>query len=159
MSGRALGHRRSIRLRHHDYTTATGYFLTLVTRNRARIFASGTTDGIQLSALGHAVERCWLAIPDHFPSARTDAYAIMPEHFHGIVFLPTDSPRPVPLSSVVRGFKIGVTLWARAHLKPGRIWHRNYYERIVRDERALAAIRRYIIANPAKWSLTHRHPR
>ncbi len=32
-------------------------------------------------------------------------------------------------------------------------WQRNYYEHIVRDERALNAIRRYIRNNPAKWAL------
>jgi len=33
------------------------------------------------------------------------------------------------------------------------IWQRNYYEHIVRNDRALSAIRRYIIANPLRWAL------
>ena len=33
----------------------------------------------------------------------------------------------------------------------GRLWQRNYYERIIRDKRALANIRRYIRANPSNW--------
>jgi REP element-mobilizing transposase RayT len=33
----------------------------------------------------------------------------------------------------------------------GRLWQRNYYERIIRDDRALATIRRYIRANPRNW--------
>jgi len=32
-----------------------------------------------------------------------------------------------------------------------RLWQRNYYERIVRDQRALDNIRRYIRANPRNW--------
>ena len=32
-----------------------------------------------------------------------------------------------------------------------RLWQRNYYERIIRDDRALANIRRYIRANPSNW--------
>jgi len=35
---------------------------------------------------------------------------------------------------------------------PGRLWQRNYYERIVRNEAELAAIREYIAANPANWA-------
>ena len=35
---------------------------------------------------------------------------------------------------------------------PGRLWQRNYYEHIVRDERALNAIRQYIADNPARWA-------
>ena len=33
-----------------------------------------------------------------------------------------------------------------------RVWQRNYYERIIRDERQLEAIRRYILENPARWA-------
>ena len=34
---------------------------------------------------------------------------------------------------------------------PGRLWQRNYWDRIIRDERALENIRAYIEDNPAKW--------
>ncbi len=33
----------------------------------------------------------------------------------------------------------------------GRLWQRNYYEHIIRDEDDLNRIRRYIEENPAKW--------
>jgi putative transposase len=33
----------------------------------------------------------------------------------------------------------------------GRLWQRNYYEHIIRNERALNAIRQYIIENPRRW--------
>jgi REP element-mobilizing transposase RayT len=32
-----------------------------------------------------------------------------------------------------------------------RLWQRDYYEHIVRNEADLARIRNYIIANPARW--------
>ena len=32
-----------------------------------------------------------------------------------------------------------------------RLWQRDYYERIVREEAALERIRAYIAANPARW--------
>ena len=34
----------------------------------------------------------------------------------------------------------------------GRVWQRNYYEHIVRNERSLQRIRDYIDANPAMWA-------
>ncbi len=34
---------------------------------------------------------------------------------------------------------------------PGRFWQRNYYEHIIRDEKSLNKIRRYIQANPLMW--------
>jgi REP element-mobilizing transposase RayT len=35
---------------------------------------------------------------------------------------------------------------------PGRVWQRNYYERVIRDEKEMMAIREYIMNNPANWS-------
>ena len=34
---------------------------------------------------------------------------------------------------------------------PGKLWQRNYWEHIVRDENELTRIRQYIRNNPAKW--------
>jgi REP element-mobilizing transposase RayT len=33
----------------------------------------------------------------------------------------------------------------------GRVWQRNYYEHVVRNDRTLNAIRRYIADNPVRW--------
>ena len=38
------------------------------------------------------------------------------------------------------------------------VWQRNYYERVIRDDRELAAIREYLAANPARWSDDENHP-
>lgn len=35
---------------------------------------------------------------------------------------------------------------------PGRLWQRDYYEHIIRNDRDLADIREYIINNPARWN-------
>lgn len=34
----------------------------------------------------------------------------------------------------------------------GKLWQRNYYERIIRNERAYQNISNYIINNPSKWN-------
>lgn len=41
---------------------------------------------------------------------------------------------------------------------PGRLWQRNYYEHIIRNERALNYIRRYIIENPLRWAQDRENP-
>ncbi len=41
---------------------------------------------------------------------------------------------------------------------PGRLWQRNYYEHIIRDERALNRIRRYIDENPLRWTFDDENP-
>ena len=42
---------------------------------------------------------------------------------------------------------------------PGALlWQRNYYDRIVRNEKALDNIRRYILANPVQWPSDDENP-
>ena len=33
----------------------------------------------------------------------------------------------------------------------GKLWQRNYYEQIIRDETSLRRVREYIINNPRQW--------
>jgi REP element-mobilizing transposase RayT len=56
------------------------------------------------------------------------------------------------IGSVVRGFKIGVTLWMRGNDFDGPVWQRGYYEHIIRKEESLNRIRQYILDNPARWA-------
>ena len=39
----------------------------------------------------------------------------------------------------------------------GRLWQRNYYEHIIRNDHDLSEIREYIFANPSKWSGDHEY--
>ena len=41
---------------------------------------------------------------------------------------------------------------------PGRLWQRNYYEHIIRNEESLSQVRQYICDNPRKWALDHENP-
>jgi len=40
----------------------------------------------------------------------------------------------------------------------GRLWQRNFYERIIRDDKELTQLQEYIINNPLKWELDHENP-
>jgi putative transposase len=40
----------------------------------------------------------------------------------------------------------------------GRLWQRNYYEHIIRNEDSLNRIRQYIIDNPARWAFDRENP-
>jgi hypothetical protein len=41
---------------------------------------------------------------------------------------------------------------------PGRLWQRGYYERIIRCEKELNAVRKYILENPMKWAMDKDNP-
>jgi putative transposase len=57
------------------------------------------------------------------------------------------------IGSIVRGYKIGVTNWFRYNGNSEKIWQRNYWEHIIRDEQSCHRIAEYIINNPAKWDV------
>lgn len=67
--------------------------------------------------------------------------------------------KPKSLSSLIVGFK-SVTAKRINVIRdsPGNpIWQRNYYEHIIRNDRSLATIRRYIQNNPKAWEQDQLH--
>jgi putative transposase len=40
----------------------------------------------------------------------------------------------------------------------GRLWQRNYYEHIIRNEESLNRIREYVLTNPMRWALDRENP-
>ena len=64
----------------------------------------------------------------------------------------------VPLSKIVQSFKRHTTIeyikMVKQNILPSfdkRIWQRNYWEHIVRNENEYNGISQYIVDNPAKW--------
>ncbi|MCX8025667.1 MAG: hypothetical protein N3A60_10730, partial [Thermanaerothrix sp.] len=71
-----------------------------------------------------------------------------------------NGPAPGSIGAIIGQFKSIVT--KRINVLRGTpgapVWQRNYYEHIIRDERALATIRHYIAENPIRWALDHYNP-
>lgn len=168
-------HRRSIRLRGHDYAGGGIYFVTLCTHQRHRLFGKIIDGEMQLNDYGQIVSKEWVRSQEIRPEINVDAWVVMPDHFHAIVIIqPPEIPHPIPqrtgiayrkprsLSSLIAGFKSATTKQINLlRNAPGTpVWQRNYHERIVRDERAFQCIRRYIENNPMAWwqKRSHSHP-
>ena len=64
------------------------------------------------------------------------------------------------LSVIVGTFKAAVTRQAHKDglIPGGPIWHRNFWDHIIRDAHALDRIRTYIRTNPARWVQDQLHP-
>ncbi len=64
-------------------------------------------------------------------------------------------PAPGSLGAIMAGFKSAATKRInQIRGTPGvPVWQRNYYEHIIRTQRALRAIQRYIIYNPLRWQM------
>ena len=59
-------------------------------------------------------------------------------------------PQSKNLASIVRGYKIGVTKFAKT-IHPGFAWQPRYYDHIIRNSVSLEKIQNYIYKNPINW--------
>lgn len=158
-------HRRSIRLRGYDYAHPGAYFVTVCTLRFEPIFGEVVDGQVRLSELGRIASACWGDLPNHYRGVSLDEFVVMPDHVHGIIWIsheragfkpaPTGDERPSShgLPEIVRGFK---TFSSRrineARRTTGsKVWQRNYYEHVIRDEDELNRTREYVMANPARW--------
>ena len=73
---------------------------------------------------------------------------------------PTSGPPPRSLGAIVGNYKsVTARRVNRVRKTPGvPVWQRNYYERAIRNERELNAIRQYITDNPLNWEMDPEHP-
>ena len=158
-----LPQRRSLRAPAYDYTAPGAYFITIVTQHRACPFGWILDDRFHPTPTGDLVNRVWHELPDRFPSLEIDHFVVMPNHVHGLLWLLDASTSPseqhVSLGAVVGAFKSLATREVNALLRrAGSLWQRNYYERVVRSEAELDAIRKYIDENPLRWALDAENP-
>jgi putative transposase len=240
----SIHHRRSIRLKGHDYTQPAAYFVTLCTHEWAHSFGQVVDGAMQLNECGEIVRAEWFqtAVVRPYVVLNPDEFVVMPNHIHGIIWIvgndngddgvdnggdarndgsggdtprndgdgsggagrrddgagsrggtvgaqrrcaPTFAPKnatfppgatptstgratrgatptnvvPGSLGAIVRSFKSVVT--RRINIMrntPGApVWQRNYYEHIIRTDRALNAIRRYVADNPRRWHLDRKN--
>lgn len=100
----------------HDYTDRMMYMVTMVTEGRRPLFGkvvgrsnasldSPDAPRMELNELGRRVEACWYEIAVRQPKIKLIALQMMPDHFHGILFVTERLERS--LGSVLLGFKQG----------------------------------------------------
>lgn len=170
--------RRSIRLKGYDYSQPGWYYITLCTHNREHLFGSIKDAKIVLNGVGQIIQNEWLKTGTIRENISIGEFVIMPNHLHGIIQIMAEgayrntpqpnTPQPntpqrdtsqqfkspsQTIGAIIRGFKSTTTKKInQMQNTPGaKLWQRNYYEHIVRDEKDLKRIQQYIIENPLKW--------
>lgn len=68
------------------------------------------------------------------------------------------APAAGSIPTIIRSFKSSVTQRARWARIDGPVWQRNYYERVIRNECELDAVRLYIQDNPRQWGEDGENP-
>ena len=174
--------RRSIRLRGYDYTRPGAYFVTICTHNRECLFGEIMDGEMVLNHAGRMVLDVWNEIPKYYPGIVIDAFQIMPNYIHGIIKIVGAGPCACPnmdvngqpqgvaptglsLPDVIHRFKTTTTKryidGVKQHAWPrfdGKLWQRNYWEHIIRNDGELCRIRQYIVNNPVKWQMDRNNP-
>ena len=126
-----LSKRKHLRLRNYDYTSNGYYFITICTHDKKPLVKKYQKE----------IEDIISQLPDRFPGMDIDYYILMPTHVHLIIVF---NNVKVTIGEVVRTFKALVSRYS----KDQDFWQRNYYEHVIRTDKALYKIREYIQNNP-----------
>ncbi len=84
--------RRSIRLQRYDYVERGAYFVTICTKNRARLLGDITNGEMRLNDFGRLAKAAWEEIPMHFPDIEVDTFVAMPNHIHEVIVIARPNP-------------------------------------------------------------------
>jgi putative transposase len=173
-------HRRSIRLKGYDYGEPGAYFITLVTWHRDCLFGEVQDGKMLKNQFGRLAENEWTRLSTRFTHVLVDAFIVMPDHLHGILVITEKDrdnirledqtspgnpsiteggssrlvgPAPGELGTIVGAYKSATARLINGIRRTpgGRVWQRNYYEHIIRNEQEWERIRAYILANPINY--------
>jgi REP element-mobilizing transposase RayT len=169
--------RRSIRIKGYDYAAPGAYFVTVVAQVRRSLFGEVVRGDMVCNALGLIVRDEWFktAALRPYVQLNEDEFVVMPNHVHGIIWLieddhvgarrrcaPTEERYGKPVAgsipTIVRAFKSAVSYRTRRELNSTKIWQRNYYEHILRNQADLENTTNYICANPSIWEDDDENP-
>ena len=110
-----IKHNKQRRKRGHDYSSISLYLITVTTVDRQRILGKlvgNSADEAQVEAtdLGRMVIAFFNRIPE-VTKQKTGCrvqmvqYQVMPDHFHGILYVRDELPKEWPLGQIIAGWK------------------------------------------------------
>ena len=152
--------RKSLRIPGYDYSTPGSYFITICASDRRSRFSVVDEEGLRRTHAGIMLEQIWLELPSRFSGVEVDAFISMPDHVHGILWLPIhQNGSGVQLGAVIQAYK---SLTTRHYMRgvrdlgwlafDSRLWQKNYFEHIIRSDASLDRHREYIVSNPhRRW--------
>lgn len=95
-----------------------------------------------LNNAGKMINQTWDEIPVYYNGFNIHQFNVMPSHIHGIIEIVGATPcgRPESWQPQQNGQSFD-----------GKLWQRNYWEHIIRNDNEYNRISQYIIDNPSKW--------
>ena len=164
MERNELPKRKPIRLENFHYGAGYAYFITVCTKDRAKILSKITVgDGAldvpktELTKCGEIVEK-YILSTNKINNVCVDRYVIMPNHIHMIIRIEGDSNdlengtsrAPSPTNKTIP--HIVSTLKRFCNKEIGEsIFQRSFYDHVIRGREDYEEIARYIYENPLNW--------
>jgi len=174
-----------------DYSSRCIYMITITLADRSRpvlgqLVGEGEEWRVEPSEIGRIVEQCWREIPQQWPGVEIIESQLMPDHFHGIIFVKEQQKKK--LGNIIGSFKskstsrAGVGLGrtrpsaeprtrpsaepARAQAENGqavggnapRLWAPGYVDLILFRAGQLEKMIAYIRDNPRRLGIKRAHP-
>ena len=170
-----VNHNRLRRMEAHDYTSACIYLITVTTVERKRVLGSLVGDSpdraaIEPTPLGRHVAEAFRMIAAE-TTKKTGCgvqvlhYQIMPDHFHGILFVRDTLPQDYSLGKIVAAWKSNCThaLWNDSSLcaqyfssENPPLFSRGFNDRILFRKGQLQTWIKYLDDNPRRlWLKMH----
>ena len=91
-----------------DYSSRCIYMITVELADRSKpvlgqLVGAGEEWRVEPSEIGRIVEACWREIPEQWPGVELIEWQLMPDHFHGILFVKEQQRKK--LGNIVGSFK------------------------------------------------------
>ena len=161
-----ISNRKPTRHSVYDYTMDGCYFVTTCTQNKQNIFGYIKNGDIILNHYGKIVKQQWLWLEKQYPYVLLDEFAVMPNHFHGLLEINTydnnvgtgrDLSLPSnikikSLSELIGAFKTTSSKLIHQAGLSDFTWQRSFYDHIIRNEKSLDQIRNYVTYNAFNWN-------
>lgn len=155
-----LHYRKHIRLRHFDYSSVNGYFVTVCVKYFQPILGTVRNGICGLSEIGNDIALRLQNIPQLNAGIIMDEFIVMPNHFHALIIIDKNpeqfvgnvfqKPRAGSVSTMINAAKGATTKWCRAN-NYYLDWQDKFYDHVVRNEQEYRTIKNYIINNPKNW--------
>jgi len=153
--------RKRNRLKEHDYSQGGYYFITICIEGRENIFGIIENSDCILNKYGDIVKNVLVELPKRYSYFEIDYYVIMPDHIHTVIIIdPSESKKQKTksLSEIIGAFKTMSS--KQIHIKGLKNfkWQRSFYDRVIRNEKELFLIRKYIEQNPLRFEIANEFP-
>ena len=153
-----LRQRKRLRLETWDYSSAGSYFVTFCVKNMACVLGEvcvrdGVLDvpEVKLSDFGMIVRNQILEMEQIYQDLTIETFCVMPNHVHLLITLRGGtSGTPSRTNETIPAFVSTLKRFTNQKCEQ-KLWHRSYYDHIIRSDSDYRRIWHYIDINPQKW--------